>query len=1198
MTRDAVGNLYIADTFNNRVRQVSPSGRITTVAGDGSSGSPASGVPATQVGLFWPSGVAVDRAGNLYISDRGNTIIRKVSPDGLIHTVVGQYRSTCGGCPGAFNGDGRLGTETLIGVVFGLAVDPEGALYFANVANHTVRRLGLDGRVTTVAGNRTVSYSGDGGPPTQAGIADPMGLAFGPDGALYIATAHGTAISSDRIRRVRSALPGLIGLTDLVLAEEDGSQVYVFSAEGRHLRTLNALTNAVIHEFGYDSAGRLISVTDGDQNVTTIQRDASGNPTAIQSPFGQDTTLTLDAHGYLASITNPAGETTAFTYTADGLLIGVKQPANTQPTQFSYDANGRLQTRSDPAGGSDTLVRTNLGNGYEVLNTTAEGTQTTYRVAFLPDGQQQRTTFLPDGTQEETVIGTGGSQATTFPGGLLIDATQGPDPRFGMQAPIGSDLTVTTPDGQITSLTSSRTANLSDPTNPLSLTTQTDAFSLNGRAFSTAYTAGTQTFTDTTPDNRQQTTTVNAQGQITQHQVGNLTPTQFTYDPQGRLSVFTQGPRTSLMNYDANGNLASITDSTSRVLSFEYDAAGRVTKQVLPDLREIRFAYDANGNVTSVTPPGRPAHHFTYTAADQEQTYDPPDVAGVVPDVTQIAYNNDRQVEMITRPDGQQVLFAYDGAGRLQTQTLPHGSIGITYDPGTGNKSMVTAPDSGTISLDYDGTLVTDTTWAGTVAGSVSQIYDSDLRVATQSVNGADQVSFQYNADSQLIGAGALTLSRDSQNGLVTGSTLGTVTDIVGYNNFGEPINYTASANGSSIITLQYQRDNLGRITQKEETIGGVTTTFDYLYDADGRLEEVLANNTSLITYTYDSNSNRTQAGAISATYDAQDRLLTYGPVSYTYTANGELQTKTDGGPPTTYTYDVLGNLLTVTLPDGTQLDYVIDGENRRTGKKVNGTLIQGFLYEDELNPVAELDGSGTVTARFVYGSRENVPEYMVKSGVTYRLISDPLGSVRLVVDTATGAIVQRLDYDAFGQILMDTNPGFQPFGFAGGLYDHDSKLTRFGVRDYDAETGRWTAKDPIRFEGGDANLYGYVLGDPVNTIDPKGEFGLLGVAGGAAFSAFIQWGAQFYFSRDYYQALKCIDVVEVAVSAVIGGVGPTFFGNILGGQLGPLAVKKIENIAIFATLSLPVGFSLTGSKSFPIMCLEMSVKKLLSLGS
>jgi len=80
------------------------------------------------------------------------------------------------------------------------------------------------------------------------------------------------------------------------------------------------------------------------------------------------------------------------------------------------------------------------------------------------------------------------------------------------------------------------------------------------------------------------------------------------------------------------------------------------------------------------------------------------------------------------------------------------------------------------------------------------------------------------------------------------------------------------------------------------------------------------------------------------------------------------------------------------------------------------------------------------------------------------------------------------MDYDAFGRVLLDTNPGFQPFGFAGGLYDPDTGLTRFGARDYDADAGRWTAKDPIGFRGGDTNLYAYVSNDPVNWKDPSGR--------------------------------------------------------------------------------------------------------------
>jgi hypothetical protein len=111
-------------------------------------------------------------------------------------------------------------------------------------------------------------------------------------------------------------------------------------------------------------------------------------------------------------------------------------------------------------------------------------------------------------------------------------------------------------------------------------------------------------------------------------------------------------------------------------------------------------------------------------------------------------------------------------------------------------------------------------------------------------------------------------------------------------------------------------------------------------------------------------------------------------------------------------------------------------------------------LGATDCGPVAELDGSGSVVSRFVYGSGTDVPDYMVRAGSTYRISTDDLGSPRVVIDNADGSIAQRLDYDVWGKVVRDSNPGFQPFGFAGGLYDRDLKLLRFGARDYDPETG------------------------------------------------------------------------------------------------------------------------------------------------
>jgi RHS repeat-associated protein len=141
----------------------------------------------------------------------------------------------------------------------------------------------------------------------------------------------------------------------------------------------------------------------------------------------------------------------------------------------------------------------------------------------------------------------------------------------------------------------------------------------------------------------------------------------------------------------------------------------------------------------------------------------------------------------------------------------------------------------------------------------------------------------------------------------------------------------------------------------------------------------------------------------------------------------------------------------------------------------------------------------------------------LVKGGTTYRILSDQVGSVRLVVNASTGAVAQRIDYDAFGVVTADTNPGFQPFGFAGGLTDLDTGLVRFGARDYDPRVGRWTSKDPIRFDAGDANLYGYVVGDPISLVDLNGLWSVSADAfgGGLGFRARLGFDSQgtFFFS-------------------------------------------------------------------------------------
>jgi sugar lactone lactonase YvrE len=184
---DSVGNLYIADPFTSRIRKVTASGVINTVAGNGSFGFSGDGGPATSAQLNFPASVAVDSVGNLYFSDSANNRIRKVTPDGTISTVAGN--GTAG-----FSGDGGPATMAQLNNPFGVAIDTAGNLYIADPNNGRIRKITAAGEINTVAGNGSFGFSGDGGPATSAQLGSPPGVAVDSAGNLYIADSFNHCI--------------------------------------------------------------------------------------------------------------------------------------------------------------------------------------------------------------------------------------------------------------------------------------------------------------------------------------------------------------------------------------------------------------------------------------------------------------------------------------------------------------------------------------------------------------------------------------------------------------------------------------------------------------------------------------------------------------------------------------------------------------------------------------------------------------------------------------------------------------------------------------------------------------------------------------------------------------------------------------------------------------------------------------------
>jgi RHS repeat-associated protein len=1111
------GSLLIAEFTERRLRRIDPAGIIDGFLGTGASCAQGFGTdPAclTTTPVFartqrisQPYDVEAAADGTVYVRvDSTFAYILEVSPQGLVRRIAGKAAS------GGLSGEGVDALEMVLSVDSSetdLGVAPDGTLYVgartAAGQPPRIREIGSDGLVRSIAlAGPAGSAGGDGGPALLAQLGENLfsgSFGVAPDGSLVV--------EDQGNQRFLQMLPALPGFTNegILIPSEDASEVYIFDASGRHLSTRDALTGATLWSFSYDAEGLLISIADREGDLTTITRNASGTATAITSPDGDMTRLEIDADGDLVAVTNPADETTRFEYTDGRLLTAVTGPRGNR-FSFTYDALGRLTRAEDPpgTGGSLTLERETIPGGFRITETTALARTTVHDLETLSNGDAVRQLTTPDGLVTTTRARADGSTHVTLPDGTTLDTEIEGDPRFGIMAPVLARSVIDTPGLAPRTTTRTRTATFANPDDPLSLQTLTETETTNGKTATLAYDASSRVSTLTSPAGRVTTNGLDAKGRVAQTQAPGEAPVAYSYDARGRLTRVEQGTgpdaRVATATYRANGTPETLTDPAGNSSTVTFDLARRLTASTLPAGGSVQMAYDQNGNLTGLTPPERPAHAFAYTPVELASTYTPPAIPGGAAenDPATTAFDADRQPVTTTLPGAVAIGFGYDAAGRVEAVTIPSGTFGVSYHPTTGYVQTLTAPaGGGTITYATDGILPASQTWSVAVAGSISRSYDADYRLATRSVNGGNTVAFSYDADSLLTGvSGALTaaLTREPATGRASQLDQADVRETLAYAPiFGELAGQTVnliSAPATVLYDADYTRDKLGRLATRAETVGGATTTTTYTYDGNGRLVSAVESGASAnsYAYTYDRNGNRLSGpGGVTYAYDAQDRLVSSsaaGGTTYAYTPHGKLAEKTAGGQTTAYTYDALGNLRQVALPGGPTVSYRVDGEGNRI-ERTDGTTTRRWLYDGAGRIVAELDGNDALVSLFVYAATAFTPDLMLQGGTAYRIISDQVGSVRLVVEAATGAIAQQIDYDPFGRVLADTNPGFQPFGFAGGHYDPATGLLRFGARDYDPEIGRWTAKDPIGFAGGDANLYGYVGSDPANDNDPTG---------------------------------------------------------------------------------------------------------------
>ena len=1140
MDVDGEGNLYLAINADNnaRIEKITPEGELSIVAGGGTISS-GEGIAALDAKFTYLWDVAVADDGAIYfLTTRGK--LQKISTDGRLTTIAGDGVAGYSGDDGPAI-DARINSESL-------DIGPNGVIYIADYSNR-VRTVSADGIIRTIAGNGERGAIGENVPALNASVGFPSSIEVGRDGTIYVASEEryirkispagiittlagngdqafngensglyaalnlrALCLDNDEniifldsysalLRQIGPAFPS-VGENQQVIASEDGGKIYIFDANGRHLETRNAITNQKLLTFSYTD-DQLSSITDANANVTNIVRyGATGFD--IVAPFGQTTQVRYDGNGYISTISNPADETHTATHDAYGLLRGFDLP-NGLISTIDYDEKGRLIFDENSEGNSWSLSKDITTHQYQVTMSSALGRTATHLIKDLGDGATQRIRTLPNGTTNTSTSLSDGGFIRSSANGTNTTGNLIPDPRFGMQAPITGLSDTVLPSGLTHSVAHTRELLpagwvLRDGLGAIE--TITDTKTINGLAFTTSFDVLTNLQTIETPLGRTQEMLFDNIGRPLEVRVPGLETVYYSYDANGRLASAVQGTganrRSETYGYESGtGFLASITNEDATWVGFSgYDLAGRAHTQSFSDGRTVGYDFNSVGNVTGIQPPGKPFYDYVYTGTSLLADDFLP-ALGPLNRQTHYAYDLDKNLSRIDRIDGSSIHYGYHiDTGQLQTISWDTLVFNRTYDPATGQLASASSPYGVDLLFDYDGFLQTQEQWLGAVTGTVNFHYNDLFQLSGMDINGATLIEYGYDDDALLSSAGSLMFTLDPNNGLLRNTSQLNVSTTLDYNTFAEVDLYTAQYGVNTLYSYQITgRDTKGRITDITETIQGSSTDKHYDYDGADWLWRVYENGVLSREYGFDLNGNRTHVnGTLIGVYDDRDRLNSYDGNTYSYYDTGELATKTQGPSVTRYSHDAFNNLTQVELPDGTLVSYLADSKGRRVSKSVGGVKVQGFLYQDKLNPVAELDGASNIVARFVYGTKGHVPDFMLKDGQTYRLISDHLGSVRLVINSSTGTVAQRLDYDEYGNVLNDSNPGFQPFAYAGGFYDVDTGLVRFGARDYDAAVGRWIQSDPIGFQGG-LDTYAYVGNNPVVYIDP---WGLIQVKPGA----------------------------------------------------------------------------------------------------
>ena len=1089
-----------------------------------------------------------------------------------------------------------------------LTVSYDAAGVIASVTAASGRTLtftkGADGRIARVSDpmGRAFQYLYDsGGHLTR--VTDPAGgvtqYTYQTDGNLRtVVDARGnTAISltydtQDRITREVLADGATyqfayLSATQTQVTNPRGYQtLYSFNATGQPVEIRDPLSRTT--RSTWDANYNRLSQTDGNGHTTTYTYDANGNLLSESDPLNQITTYTYEPiYSQVTSQTDAEGNLTRFEYDARGNMTKIVDALGREAL-LSYDAQGRLTSATDPLGNTTRYGFDALGNLVQVTDALGNAATLTYDVVGnltgVTDAEGRTTAFEYDALNRRTKIidALGGESAFLYdPNGNIVQATDARGALTAYDYDSRNRLITTTNalaqverrgydlNGNLTTrvdVSGNTIAYGFDPADQRTTETlpggaiyryeydsagnQVAVTDPSGVRTAQTYDAADRPIALIAADGDRETSSYDRRGNQTgterSDSAGQVFHSQsIAYDALSQAVQVVAGMgQTTDLDYDANGNLSTITDPLGRTTTRAYDPLDRVVQFTDAAGGLTRYAYDRVGNLTGLADPKGLVTGYRYDALDRQDRLDSPDTGAAT-----ATYDANGNLTEQTDSRAVTVTHTYDALDRRTGTGFPSAGEDRTYlyDQGLNGTGRLAGYDdpSGQTRFSYDvrGNVLTETRTIQGHAYSLAYVYDGADRLTSLTYPSGLTVTYSYDgegrvqhiaADGQPVlsaiaylpfgpattwtdGSGLDHTETYDSDYRPTGITVGTIQDLVYlYDAADNIIDWTDGLDAGNAQSFGY--DALDRLTTADGPYGAI----DLGYDPVGnRLSKAVG--TALTGYTYAPDSHRLQettgADPGSYVYDAAGNLIQDNRFSYVYNqANRLVEVRQGGATIATYSYNAEGQRVVKTAGGQTRhFVYGPDGALTGVYDAATGTAVEEILY---------------------FGS---VPVATVRGGDLYYIHTDHLGTPRLVTDQ-TQTIVWRWVSDPFGGATPNRDPDADgsPFvldlRFPGQYFDAETGRHYNYFRDYDPATGRYVQSDPIGLIGG-LSTYLYANGNPVRYADSQG---LIAPAVGAAVVAYLRCLAECAVIEAVVGAMVCPpNVADVAATCAVDCLNP-----------------------------------------------------------